>query len=140
MEHHVGFVVQDLEKMIHFYRDILGFSIVDNGIREGEKTASSLGLSHAKYRILRAVPPKSEFFLQLIYFEGEQEKPKKRSLTQIGYQHIGLEVESVEMVYARMKRHNITCVSAPIQLDSGVKLFYCYDPEQNILEFFQNPI
>jgi hypothetical protein len=59
MEHHVGFAIKDLDKIVHFYRDILGFIILDVGIREGAEAAAPMGMSYVKYRIFRAIPPKA---------------------------------------------------------------------------------
>lgn len=141
MEHHVGFAIKDLEKIVHFYQDILGFTILDLGIREGTEAAAPIGMSYVKYRILRAIPPKGDFFIQFLQFENaSSESPHEKSHTSLGFNHVGIEVDDIDAIYHQFKIHNIKTESAPItQKISGVKLLYVRDPEGNVLEFLQFP-
>ncbi|MBI3508704.1 MAG: VOC family protein [Chlamydiia bacterium] len=141
MEHHVGFAVLDLNKIIHFYQDILGFSVLDLGIREGKEAGAPLGLPYVKYKILRAMPPKGDFFIQLIQFLDP--KPKQlptRGHTDLGFNHVGIEVDHIEQIYHKLQSHHIPTESPPIVMkESGVQLLYTRDPEGNILEFVEFP-
>jgi catechol 2,3-dioxygenase-like lactoylglutathione lyase family enzyme len=140
MEHHVCLVINDLDKELHFYRDLLGFSIIDNETREGTETGASLGLPTAKYRIFRAVAPSNDFFIQLVQFEIpiSEHKQKKNALSDCGFNHIGIEVDDVDAIYSLLNKSNIEIISPPVILEkTGTKLFYARDPEGNTIEFFK---
>jgi catechol 2,3-dioxygenase-like lactoylglutathione lyase family enzyme len=141
MEHHVGFAIKDLDKVVRFYQDVLGFIILDLGIREGVEAAAPMGMSYVKYRIFRAIPPKGDFFIQLLQFENAtEEQPHNKPHTSLGFDHVGIEVDDIDAIYHRLKIHNVTPESPPITHKiSGVKLLYVRDPEGNVLEFLQFP-
>ena len=142
MEHHVGIAIKDLKRMVHFYQDILGFIIMDLGFWEGEEAAAPFGMSNIKYKILRVIPPQGDFFIQFLQFEdAEDQELQTRAHTSLGLNHVGIEVDDIDAIYLRLKRHNIKTESAPIlQKKSGVKLLNVRDPEGNTIEFLQFPL
>lgn len=140
MQHHVGFSVKNLKKMCDFYHDILGFSIIDNGVREGKDAAIPFGLPDIKYQIVRAIPPKGEFFIQFLYFMNLPTKNQSPiSSTDIGFNHIGIEVDNIEDVYEILKNNNIKTRSPPILQKSGSKILFTQDHEGNVLELIEFP-
>lgn len=140
MEHHIGFSVKNLKKMCDFYHDIFSFSIVDGGIREGKDAARAFGLTDIKYQIVRALPPKGEFFIQFLYFMNISQKEQSiRSLTDLGFNHIGIEVDNIEQIYNILQTNHIKTESPPILQKSGAKLLFTHDPEGNIIEVIEFP-
>lgn len=140
MEHHIGIVISDLEKQFHFYRDLLGFTIVDNGLRGGKEVEISLAIPDAKYRMYRATAPNSDFFIQFLKFENPmiEQKNKAGSMNALGFNHIGFEVDDIDKMYNLLKKSGVVIISNPVILnETGTKLFYARDPEGNTVEFFQ---
>lgn len=141
MEHHVGIAIKDLKKMIHFYQDVLGFIIMDLGIWEGVDAAAPFGMSNIRYKILRVIPPKGDFFIQFLQFENAVDQElQARSHTSLGLNHVGIEVDDIDAIYQRLKLHDIKTESEPVfQKKSGVILLNVRDPEGNMIEFLQFP-
>lgn len=120
----VGLLVGDIENMVHFYRDILGFQTDwDGGAFADFKTASG-ELTLFMYS--------REAFVKAI---GEAYAPPK-GINQTF--EIALWLPSfadVDLEYARLSKLNLSFpTGAPITYPFGIRNFYVADPEGNLLE------
>jgi catechol 2,3-dioxygenase-like lactoylglutathione lyase family enzyme len=119
---HLAFTVKDMEKMLHFYCDILGFK----KLFELRKPDDEPWIIYLKVR--------EKQFIELFY--GGK---KHVSFTQdnIGYNHLCLEVEDIHEMALHLKNHGLRLDIEPKQ---GLDLNYqCWvrDPEGNRIEMMQ---
>jgi catechol 2,3-dioxygenase-like lactoylglutathione lyase family enzyme len=140
LEHHVGIIVNNFAKMQHFYQELLGFSFVDNGRRQCTEAAMALNLPKVDYHIYRAYAPSNDFFIQMLVFASPT-IPKtitKNQTNCIGFNHIGILVDDIYKVYQNLKSSDIKIITSPVILtETGTKIFYCYDPDGNMIELFE---
>lgn len=62
----------------------------------------------------------------------------KNATNSIGFNHIGILVDDILKIYQRLKLAGIEIISSPVTIaETGTKLFYCYDPDGNIIELFE---
>ncbi|MEW6996138.1 VOC family protein [Colwelliaceae bacterium BS250] len=56
-----------------------------------------------------------------------------------GYTHVALTVSNIESVQSFLKKQEITITEGPITLPNGAVMLFVRDPDQNVIEFHQNP-
>lgn len=117
-----GLFVNDMGKMIRFYRDVLGFEI-----KENEDTENVYLLKDG--------------MLFLLYGRKDFEKMTKKSFEYVkglnGHSEIALYVDSfdeVDKVFAEVISKGATPVLEPTTEPWGQRTSYIADPEGNIIE------
>ncbi len=117
-----GLFVEDMPKMIRFYRDVLGFEI-----QEGEDTSNVYLVKDGT--------------LFLLYGRKDFEKMTSRKYEYVkglnGHTEIALYVDTYEEVdeeYARVISKGATSVLAPETEPWGQRTCYIADPEGNLIE------
>ncbi|RMH13714.1 MAG: VOC family protein [Gammaproteobacteria bacterium] len=123
---HVGIRVTDLEQSRPFYAK-LGFEFVVGPI--GPEPVAILrhpsGIS--LNLILNAnVPPDKNILIDF---------PEKRA----GYTHVALDVSDLDVVRQVLERQSIEISEGPVDLPDGGRMLFVRDPDQNVIEFHQNP-
>lgn len=133
--HHVAISTPDLDRLLGFYRDLLGFREVMNvDWPQGSSDIDDiLGLenSSAKQVMLRA----DNLCLEL--FEFEQPEPKRmdagRPVCDHGHTHICFDVSDIDSVYERMLEAG-TQFHCPPKDFGDIKATYGRDPDGNVFE------
>ena len=140
VNNHLCIVVNDLNRVVPFYRDVLGFKVVESGTRTGKETELAFGVSNIKFKIYKAFNPNGHFYLELIqYLTPKAENSGKNSkITNPGFNHFGVEVTDVEKAYKTITGSTGKAISKPVTLaESGTKMFFACDPEGNRMEIFK---
>lgn len=134
--HHISLSTTDLDRLLGFYRDLLGLSVRHvSALEEGYKPFETVvGMEDTKGRAasLRAGNVQIEFF----HYTNPVPQPLgKRSACDAGIRHICFDVTDIMSEYRRMKDAGIEFVSEPQHLKAKVCSVYAYDPDGNIVEF-----
>jgi lactoylglutathione lyase/glyoxylase I family protein len=125
--HHVGIRVPDFDAAIAWYTEKLDFRIVHQW-PYGELTLAYLS------------PPNDDnFHIELLAGPVPHEAPVLDdlavSLTYGGYQHICVEVDSVDAVRAEIERRGVDLVGDPFVVEEiGRRLAFFRDPWGNMIE------
>jgi len=56
-----------------------------------------------------------------------------------GYTHVALTVSNLETVKGFLEEQNIIITEGPITLPNGAVMLFIRDPDNNVIEFHQNP-
>ena len=119
---HLALTVQDMEKSLHFYCDILGmkraFDIPDDN---GEPWIEYINVSSGQ-------------FIELFY-GGQNKVPEPEDA--IGFNHICLEVEDIEEIARHLTGKGVALDSAPKQGKDNNYQCWVKDPDGNRIEFMQ---
>jgi catechol 2,3-dioxygenase-like lactoylglutathione lyase family enzyme len=119
---HVAVTVQDMERSVGFYRDLLGFEVVGQLLLDDDTF---------KIVYLRS----GEAHLELFAFRGAMvETPVGLPDTVGGYRHLALQTSEVDAVAARLKAAGVTFTVEPLDAVGGVRLAFFRDPDGNLLE------
>lgn len=135
--HHVAIHAQDIDRMVAWYRDVVGFEVVEGSVFAWENSPEIdqiVGIkgSASKVAMMRAANAYIEFF--------EYQSPKATNTGRLapsdrGYTHICLDVTDVQGEYERMTKNGMTFHAPPTIVEGGrIKTVYGKDPEGNIIE------
>jgi len=119
---HTRYRVNDLERTVAFYRDILG-------LEEVKRHKSPRG---SELVFLRT--PGSEELIEITYFPGSGSVHVQADLT-----HLAFEVESLEAFGQHLARHGLKYSDGPTTSTSGSTFAFIDAPEGYEIELIQKP-
>ena len=128
----IGLIVTDIDKVLEFYRDILGFTErrVDT---VSLKLGRNLSFSTTECRIHRLYAGEAE--IKLIEFD----KPPVTDIGTIeehsGFRYFTLSINSFEDTYQELLSRGVKFLSKPVQVKDGRFLVFLQDPDGNYIEF-----
>jgi len=137
--HHVAISTPDADRLVAFYRDLLGFGVVYSGAwSRGSAAADALTAlegSSARQVMLRA----GNAYLELFEFSSPAAAPAAadRPVCDHGLTHLCLLVDDVDAEQERLSAAGVPFHSAPEDLGLGVRTTYARDPDGNVVELKQ---
>lgn len=136
--HHVSVHVNDLDRMMEFYRQAFGFELVGETFawKDAELLDRILDVpgSAAKGAMMRA----GTCYIELFEFQAPQpDQPLPKRPYDKGYTHFCVDVTDIEHEYTRLKGLGMTFgYFEPIDM-GHVRTVYGRDPEGNVIEIQQ---
>ena len=135
--HHVAINTPDLDRLLAFYRDVVGFEVVE-GTRFDWKDSAEIDAivgikgSASKVVMLRAANAYIEMFE---YQQPAATNTGRLAPSDHGYTHICLDVTDLDAEYARMSKNGMTFHGPPTAVEGGaIRTVYGRDPDGNIVE------
>ena len=134
---HIGIVVTDLKKALHFYRDLLGLKIVNEIDESGNFIDSILSIKNVVVKTIKMKADDGNI-VELLYFKSHLEKSRDRSINEVGCSHTAFMVESIDKEYKRLKENGVIFNSLPrISPDGYAKVAFCRDPDGTFIELVE---
>jgi catechol 2,3-dioxygenase-like lactoylglutathione lyase family enzyme len=130
---HVGLSVEDIEKAIEFYRDVVGMEKALD--REFDSPlARIIGIEGAKARVVHM--KHGESVVELFnYYHPKGRKPRPdQNQSDYGLTHIGFMVEDFERTYQDLKARGVQFLGEPVEIRPGVFVAYFHGAEYEICE------
>lgn len=136
---HFGIVVEDLEKSLHFYQDLLGLKTKRDMQEEGIFIDAILGLKKVKVHTVKIASDEGDTLVELLEYASHKGKPRDRyEIFDLGASHIAFTVEEIDDEYQRLKERGISFISEPqVSADGKAKVVFCYDPDGVPVELVQ---
>jgi glyoxylase I family protein len=138
--HHVAMSTPNLERIVAFYRDIMGFKVVYEGSWPvgTDEIDSMVGLKGSSARI--AMLRSGGCHLEI--FEYATPTPKKgdpaRPVNDHGYTHFCVAVDDIDKEYERLKAAGMHFHCAPSNRPGKIhRATYGRDPDGNVVELLQ---
>lgn len=132
--HHTGVTVADLERAVEFYRDVLGFEVLDRFTVSGAAFSTGVGVEGATGRFAhldgRGVR------VELVEYEPEGDPAGGDSVDQPGVIHLGFEAGDVEGFHEALP-DDVETLSDPQTTESGATILFLRDPEGNLIEVIE---
>jgi len=121
---HFAITVNDMKRSIEFYRDILGLSVLGKLVKEnGIFVYLKLGTD----------------MIELFEFDKKGKPYQAKELEDIGIQHLGLKVDSVDDVTEKLKKEDVKFTLEPRSID-GVRLAFFEDPDGIFIEIIEGEL
>ena len=137
---HMGIVVHNLEKAIHFYRDILGLKIKREMVEAGEYINNLFALKGVRVKTVK-MSTNNGNLIELLYCEPHSRSLINKGVCDIGYSHIAFTVENLDREYNRLKEKGVKFNCIPqVSPDGKAKVTFCHDCEGNLIELVEELI
>jgi catechol 2,3-dioxygenase-like lactoylglutathione lyase family enzyme len=135
---HAGIVVHDLERMLRFWRDVMGLQVAVDFREEGPFIDTVQGLFGVQLRMIKLRAPDGSM-IELLYDEAHPTPPPERNdLCDRGIRHLAFTVADVEAAWETLRREDCVTLSNPVTAPDGeARLFFARDPEGNLMEIVQ---
>lgn len=135
--HHIAISVEDIDRALSFYHDLLGFEVDwDMDHRSGDAMSRVVGLTNADARMvmLKGYGLRVELFR---YYSptGDVCGPKRQC--DFGLTHFALSVKNIHQIYERLLKAGVQFNCPPQNLRSGVWATYMKDPEGVTIELIE---
>jgi len=138
--HHVGIIVNDIEKALEFYRDILGAKFLyraEGSPKDVEKEVNVPGAT-TKLAVLKV----GKHTIELVEYVNPKIKPQGLSAAAIGTLHLAFEVDNIDAETERMKAKGVKFNAKPKYIEEGENKgwvwTYFNDPDGSQLELVEN--
>ena len=113
---HINKYVSDVELNINFYRDVLGYQLLDSGLKNnGNKYAILMGFNH-------------ELFIS---------ENKNVSFNNNQYRHIGYSIDNIDILFKNLKNRGYIPENQNIIIKPYSKQFYIKDPDGCEIDIIQ---
>jgi catechol 2,3-dioxygenase-like lactoylglutathione lyase family enzyme len=141
--HHTGYTVSDLDRSLHFYRDLLGCEVIATQEKEGGYLAAIVGYPDAHVRMAHLRAPDSAHVIELFQYlapAGERPPVEPRN---VGAAHMCFVVTDLNGTYERLRAAGVEFFSPPVDIDTGINTgghaLYVRDPDGIPMELFELP-
>jgi catechol 2,3-dioxygenase-like lactoylglutathione lyase family enzyme len=137
---HVGVTVDNLERSLAFYCDLLGLDIIE--VSEGHN-GSVVGLPEARMRIAD-VATGDGTVLELIEYTAERSAPSPPAHNAPGCAHIGMRVADLDATLDTLGTAGTQPAGEPMLVVDGLawagtRIAYVRDPDGSLIELVQRP-
>ena len=134
---HTGVVVSDVDKSLHFYKDLLGFKVVKDNSEPSKFMDLILSLENTVVRTIKMEAPDGNL-IELLHFKSHPKKPRNIDITELGYSHIALTIGNLEKEYERLLGDGVIFNASPeTSPDNYAKVAFCRDPDGAWIELVE---
>jgi catechol 2,3-dioxygenase-like lactoylglutathione lyase family enzyme len=142
----IGITVDDMDRSVQFYSQVLQFKKVSDIETEGRQWEQLLGVFGIRIRVVRM--KLGDEIIELIDYltTGGRSIPEDAKSNDLSFQHIAIVVSDMDSAYRLLRRFNVPHVStgpqtlpASIPEAAGIKAFYFQDPDKHNLEIIYFP-
>ena len=139
---HHTFTVSDLDKSITFYRDLLGFRLTQDKMRENLPSYDKvMCLTDVKVRVALFMDPADESMLALLQYHNPKPIVRAMSNAYVGTSILAVQVEDIDWEYDRLTKANVCFNSPPVDMvregKLAARLAYALDPDGIVVELYQ---
>ena len=99
---HIGITVCDLEKMLNFYRDLLGFCSAKVALESGEYIDNFSKLSNVRVTTAKLSNSFGEVIVELLKYHSHDTQESFREINEGGISHFAITVDNIENVYQKL--------------------------------------
>ena len=134
--HHTAIGVDDLDTALAFYRDALGFELVqETSFSNRAEVDAAIGMQGIEARMAMLKAPNA--FIELWEYANPSPEDRRSRPCDYGYPHIALQVTDIEHEYQRLQAAGMTFVGEVVHFGERSSAIYGHDPFGNIIELYE---
>lgn len=139
--HHHTFTVSSMEASLRFYRDLLGFSLIYDKVRENLPAYDRvMQLENVKVRVALLNDPTEECIVALLEFHNPKPRIREQSNLFVGSTALAVQTDDIDGDYARLVAAGVrfNCEPVDIVRDGrfAARLAYGFDPDGIVIELY----
>ena len=135
---HVGIVVSDMQKSLHFWRDIMGLEVQIDFREKGDYIDTLQALEGVDLWMIKLTAPDGSMVELLKDDAHPTPPPAANAMCDRGIRHMAYTVADVDAAFQTLTDHGCETLSTPTTDPNGsARLFFARDPEGNLLELVQ---
>jgi glyoxylase I family protein len=137
--HHAGLSTGNLERLLGFYRDILGAKIVfETSWPVGTKMLDDItGLKNSSARVVMLNLNATSLELFEFASPAPEKLDPRRPVCGHGITHICFQVTDIMAEYARLKAAGVEFHCPPQRINENIMATYARDPDGNVIELLE---
>ena len=133
--HHIAINVPHFDQGLAFYRDVIGFEVVEQGrIQNMPQADRAVGLPNISATM--AMMWAGSCFVELWSYGHPEGEDKTARPCDLGYPHIALEVVDIQSEHSRLENAGMTFVGPPVDF-GDTSAVYGQDPFGNVIEIYE---
>ena len=138
--HHVAVSTPDLDRIVAFYRDVMGAEpVYEGGWEKGSEIIDKIvGLEGSSCR--QAMLKLNNAYLEFFEYQSPTPEPKDPAYppNNHGYTHFCIDVTDIDAEYERLTNAGVKFNISPPDFEGGdIRATYGRDPDGNIIEIQQ---
>lgn len=135
---HTGLVVANLEVALHFWRDLLGFTVARQMEESGPHIDAMMGLKDVRLTTSKLTAPEGGM-IELLYFNSHPDQTAWIGTPySTGFTHVAMTVNNIDNLCETLKKEGVIFFAPPQRSPDGkVKVTYCRGPEGVLLELVE---
>jgi len=137
--HHTSFTVNDMERSVTFYRDILGMKVVWDSLQAGVQFKGPIAdnLTNCPGTELHIVFLSiNERLVELVEYTPKGKSLEDNKASDTGSAHICFQTDDIQGLHKKLSENGVRLHCSPQNL-GGVWVMYFRDPDGIILEVMQ---
>jgi catechol 2,3-dioxygenase-like lactoylglutathione lyase family enzyme len=138
---HTGIAVENLERSLAFWCDVLGFELSHTAHQTGELAQEITGVAGAEIKLAVLKTPGGHKIELLEYLAPPDRKHVEVRPCDVGHVHVALLVDDLDAVLERVATSGWKAAGQPQLLKSGPnagkRVVYVRDPDGTTIEFMQ---
>ena len=140
--HHTSYTVIDMDVTLKFYRDLLGFEVINERPEvTNNYFRKIIGFPDAVVHATLLRIPGTEHVLELLQYINPKGNPQDLTPNNPGSSHICYIVDDLKSIYSQLVEKGIDFISPPVYLDEGPNVggwsLYLRDPNRIVVEMMQ---
>lgn len=139
---HTSFTVTDLDRTVGFFRDCLGFQLLNRAPRDPDIVSRITGVEGADMEIAFLRGPGCT--IELIEYKAPANRGRVEARPcDAGFAHMAFDVDDVDAAIAAAKQHAVEPIGKPVPINDGPnkgrRVVYLRDPDGVTIEFIEIP-
>ena len=139
---HTSFTVTDLDRTVGFFRDCLGFQLLNRAPRDSDIVSRITGVEGADMEIAFLRGPGCT--IELIEYKAPANRGRVEARPcDAGFAHMAFDVDDVDAAIAAAKQHAVEPIGKPVPINDGPnkgrRVVYLRDPDGVTIEFIEIP-
>lgn len=136
---HTGIVVNNLQKSLKFYRDLLGLKVKTRAVEFGNYIDRMNGKNAIRVTTVKMSADNGPTLVELLKFDMPKVKSKKApGPFKIGPTHLAFTVDNLEKVYQKLLANGVHFNCPPVTPPNGkAKATFCKDPDGALIELVE---
>ena len=134
---HTGIICEDIQESLIFYRDKLGFEVIQDFWDSSPYINEITGIDNANVHMIK-LKAADGTVLELLDYETHPTSKIKQKIYNVGACHLALQVYNIEEAYTNLINKGVKFISKPVLSSEGIaKVCFCFDPNDIRIELVE---